>query len=156
MTGIPNRNFHIFDAVALAGRALGWDVLSPAEQDRELLKAHGLNPEQVEGFTDNGGDVEGLLGITYEQFLATDLIAICERDAIILIPHWENSPGARTERFVAEACGKDVYLAEWRYSGWQFFLDPVQKRMNAVLMSRFGGVAAITREEATSGHRLGC
>lgn len=137
MTGIAQRNFPLFDAVSLAARAQGWDVLSPAEQDRAVLKGVlGKTPEDVEGFALNGGDIEGLLGMSYEEFLGGDFIEVIMRDAIILIPGWEDSPGAKSERFVAEVTGKDVYLAIFRPSGWNFYLDPQQKRMNCVLMAR--------------------
>lgn len=143
MTGLPNRNFPMFDDVTAAARVAGMDALSPAEQDREVLQGLlGKTPEEVEGFAENGGDIEGELGMTYEEFLAGDIIEVAARDAIILLPGWENSAGARAERFVAEVTGKRVYLADRIDGGWTFLPDPEQKRMNCVLMSRLGGVPA--------------
>lgn len=131
MTGLPSRQFQVFDGVTLAARALGIDIHSPAEEDRIALEAAGFDLIDVPGFAENGGDIEGLLGITYEQFMATDFIAICQRKAIIMLPKWEQSSGARSERFVAEMTGSEVWLAFWSYSGWHLYLDDVQRRMTS-------------------------
>lgn len=129
MTGIPAFNFPMFDAVSCAWRAAGNVAVSPADHDRAV----GVVP----------GDSS-----RYKELLAWDIAQVAgECEVIVMLPDWENSPGARAERFVAEACGKAVYLAMWRYSGWQFFLDPEQKRMNCVLMSRFGGVPRAGQDE---------
>lgn len=147
MTGKPFFAFPTFDAVSAAARLQGIEVVSPAEHDRQVCRELGVSmPEMLDGF--NEGDLQRYhtaMGTSFEDLLGWDTQVIVDCDAIIMLPSWESSTGARHERYVAEACGKQVYLAyvwlaDSENMGWRFGLDPEQKRMSCVLMSRLGGV----------------
>ena len=139
MSGIPEFNFPTFAAVADATRLQGIAVISPGEHDLEVCP----DMRECDGYAE--GDVVAFAaatGFDYAEALTWDTIAVAECDAIIMLPGWEGSTGARHERYVAEACGKRVLLAGHNHNGWYFDDDPEQKRMKCVLMSRLGGVEA--------------
>lgn len=96
MTGISEFNFHEFDRYAAILKSHGHDVSNPAQMDREL------------GFDSSVSEVsqEFLRGA-----LRRDLAAICDADAIAMLPGWENSGGARIEWMLAVRLGlKIIYL----------------------------------------------
>jgi hypothetical protein len=101
MTGRPQFNFPMFNAVASMLRIQGFNIMSPAELDDPLIR--DLAMESAEGDdtinTDSWGD-----------FLSRDVkIVADEVDGVICLPGWEPSKGARLEVFVAVCQGKDVY-----------------------------------------------
>jgi hypothetical protein len=87
MTGIEDYNFPAFNAAADSWRAVGWDVINPAELDGEDTS----HP--------------------WDFYLRRDLKLLVDCDAIAQLPGWENSKGARLETHVAEALGLSVYDA---------------------------------------------
>jgi hypothetical protein len=93
MRGCLDFNFPSFQIAAAALRRVGWTVLSPAERDL----AEGFDPT-----------LNTLEGFDVEAAMADDFAMILEADAIVLLPGWEQSKGARAERFVAEKVGKHV------------------------------------------------
>lgn len=98
MAGLPEHNFPAFHAEAARLRALGHEVLSPAEKAGEQAAADA--------------DTQGLAfreTQTYKDFLRADLRMVLDCDAISLLPGWENSRGATLERTVAEAIGLEVW-----------------------------------------------
>lgn len=98
MAGIPGHNFPAFHAEAARLRALGHDVLSPAEKAGEqaatAAQEHGLEFRETQ---------------TYKDFLKADLRMVLDSDAVQLLPGWENSRGATLEVHVARAVGIDVW-----------------------------------------------
>lgn len=93
MRGIPEFNFPTFKAAATFLRALGHEVISPAELD------------EAEGTTD----------CTMRHFMQRDLTALLACDGIVLLPGWSDSKGAMLERHAAQVCGLRVlYLREGR------------------------------------------
>ncbi len=84
MRGIPDLNFPAFDAVAKVARDRGWNVISPAESDRE----HGITPEtkNVDIAAVAKRDCEAILNLDKDR-----------GDGLILLPGWEKSVGARAE-----------------------------------------------------------
>jgi hypothetical protein len=101
MTGIPQFNFPAFDAAAAALREAGYDVVSPAEMDDPETRAAALaSPDGAPGSGSSSGE-------TWGDFLARDvkLIADGGLDAIVVLPGWERSRGARLETFVGGALG---------------------------------------------------
>lgn len=103
MTGRPHFNFDKFDAVSDALRALGYNVVSPAElddpEDRERAMA-----------SPDGAPIHYTYGKTHADFLARDLKIIADRiDAIVVLPEWETSVGARIETFIGFSYGKPIY-----------------------------------------------
>src|SRR6185437_6236985 len=92
MRGYPQFNFPAFDKAAKLGRALGWEVISPADLDRESGfhedTATTISPEFVRACVRR--DIEALLSLRTE-----------DGDAIALLPGWHNSRGAKAELAVA-------------------------------------------------------
>lgn len=89
MRGLPDLNFPAFDAAAAYYRRLGFEVISPAEQDREIL-ARG---EEV----------------VYADVLVLDIALIRYCDAVALLPGWTSSPGALAEKAFADAIDIKVW-----------------------------------------------
>lgn len=87
MSGLPDLNFPAFHAEAARLRALGYDVVSPAE----------VNPDHT---------------MSWEQCMRADIKALCDCDAIALMPGWENSKGAHLELHIAHRIGLRVYHCE--------------------------------------------
>lgn len=97
MTGLPQNNFPAFDNAASDLRALGYDVVSPAELDDPADRDLALQDLPA---TKTWGD-----------FLARDvkLIADAGIGAIILLPNWQQSRGARLEATVGLLCHLTFY-----------------------------------------------
>jgi nucleoside 2-deoxyribosyltransferase len=55
----------------------------------------------------------------HEQFLNGDIAIISRCDGIVMLPGWEESNGAKVERQVAIALGKEVYYWE---NDWELLL----------------------------------
>lgn len=87
MTGLPEFNHPKFNAVASILRAQGTEVVNPAEVDA--------------GSTDQ----------PWEFYMRLALRGMLECDAVIMLPGWENSRGARIERRLAGELGMTV--TEW-------------------------------------------
>jgi hypothetical protein len=83
MTGYPEFNYPAFNDAAEHLRALGHEVLSPAE-------------------------VDVLPGTTWETYLRADIILLVRSDAVAVLPGWEMSRGARLEVHIAHALGMTV------------------------------------------------
>lgn len=83
MTGLPDNNFPAFHAVAQALREAGEDVVNPAE----------INPDA---------------SLSWEECMRADIKALCDCDAIYLLPGWEQSKGAHLELHVAHRLGLKV------------------------------------------------
>lgn len=79
MTGYPELNYPLFHSTAERLRAMGFEVVSPAE----------LNP----------------LTETYRNAMKKDICALIECDHILLLDGWEKSKGASLERHIAEVLG---------------------------------------------------
>lgn len=106
MTGIPQFNFSAFDVAASTLRAMGYEVVSPAELDTPEDRALALaSPD---------GRIETVVK-SWGQFLARDVLLIADGDAdgpidgIFVLPGWDNSRGARLETFVGFLCRKPIY-----------------------------------------------
>lgn len=98
MSGIVGYNFPAFREAAEDLRSRGIDVLSPVEMD----EADGLDPA---GFKD--GD---LPVAKYAEVLSRDIQQIADTgvEAIVVLPGFENSGGARTEVAFGHALGLPV------------------------------------------------
>ncbi len=93
MSGIPQFNFPAFYAASEVLRAQGWEIISPAELDDAEDKGAALaspdgNPKNAKR--------------TWGDFLARDVKLIADGDinAIIFLPNWYKSRGARLEATV--------------------------------------------------------
>ena len=104
MRGIPHFNFPAFDAAKSYLIGLGYDVLSPADLDREL---DGFDPYKAEYETAEGcADFPETMH--FDAVVLRDLTAVTQCDAIALLPGWEKSKGAVAEIAVAHWMGKPV------------------------------------------------
>lgn len=88
MTGIPEFNFPAFDAARDRLIAEGWEVISPADMDRDV----GFDPT-----IDNKVSKEFL-----EEAMKRDIDAIYRCDAIYMLDGWETSIGAVAEHAIAK------------------------------------------------------
>ena len=86
MTGLPELNFPAFHAEATRLRALGYEVVNPAE----------INPDK---------------DMSWRQCMRTDIAALVFCDGIQLLPGWQDSKGATLEHHIAERLGMDVSYA---------------------------------------------
>ena len=84
MTGLPNLNFPAFNRAAVRLRNLRWDVVNPV----------AINPNPDADWLD---------------CIAADLLAMRDCTAIVLLPGWETSFGARIERLAAERMGLEIF-----------------------------------------------
>lgn len=96
MRGYPLSNFPAFDEAARRLRVGQWDVISPAEHDREI------------GFDEN--DPTALDGFDLGGALLWDLQQIATRaDVVVLLPGWDRSAGVAAELALARAINLRVY-----------------------------------------------
>ena len=98
MRGIPELNFPEFYRIAALWEGLGWEVVNPAQMDKE----HGYVPTKTQTVFAN---------LSIEQAMSRDLPAVHSCDAIALMAGWEHSQGAKMELQYAREHGKIVYDA---------------------------------------------
>lgn len=106
MTGLPSFNIPAFDALAAALRAIGHEVVSPAELDDPEIRAISL------ASPDGAMNTLRTHGHTWGDFLARDVKLIADDgiECIVVLPGWEQSRGARLETFVGNAlCGIPIF-----------------------------------------------
>jgi hypothetical protein len=104
MSGIKDFNFPAFMAAAASLREQGYTVFNPAEKDLEI--------HRKEIFEGNGDVAEcEAKGFSLREAMRWDMNAICDSDAIALLPGWELSGGARAEWALAACLRlKFIYL----------------------------------------------
>lgn len=83
MSGLPELNFPAFHAAAAALRAKGFDVVNPAEINAE-------HPGR------------------WESCMKADIKALCDCDALVMLPGWERSNGAHLEVHLAHRLGMQI------------------------------------------------
>ena len=100
MTGHPYHNVPAFLEAAETLRERGFDLIVPCELDGDKWTATAMADET--GLKKFGRR-------TWGSFLSRDVKVIADKaDAIILLPEWETSKGARLEAFVAINCGYPI------------------------------------------------
>src|SRR5262245_30802078 len=103
--GRPGFNFPAFHRAAVALRAAGHDVFSPAERD---IERHGADISAG----NHSGDEDAAArkyGFDLRVALGEDLAWICANaEAIALLPGWRESKGATADRAAAVALGLQV------------------------------------------------
>lgn len=87
MTGRPSLNFPAFNEAAASLRRLGYEVTNPAE----------INPDA---------------SLPWAQCMRADIKALCDCDALALLPGWEDSKGAHLEVHIAHRIGIKVRSLE--------------------------------------------
>lgn len=83
MTGIENLNFPAFHREAAHYRALGHEVVNPAE----------VNSDPAAG---------------WNACMRKDIPELCTCDGILMMPGWERSKGASLEHYIARALDMQV------------------------------------------------
>lgn len=150
MQGKPLYNFPLFDAAAKQFSKFGYDVINPAELDRQA------------GFDPANGDV--VTPEFLEQARKRDLEALLTCDGIAMLPGWENSKGARAEHAVALWAGLSVY--QWSEDAARKIFDPENKTSPAPNLADPKGAAGAKKcplwlipthpmEEVAWVHKLG-
>lgn len=87
MTGLPEFNFPAFHAAAAALRSRGFEVENPAE-----------NPTPACG--------------SWLAYMRMAVAQVATVDAVVLLPGWEQSRGAKVEFRLAEGLGLQVMTLE--------------------------------------------
>jgi hypothetical protein len=103
MRGFKDFNFPSFDRQAKVLLIQGWEVINPAEMDRE----NGEPPSDPMEYNPlvNYEDREFM-----RKVLKRDIMEICENcTAIYMMSGWEKSKGATAEWSVAKALGLSIY-----------------------------------------------
>ena len=96
MSGIKDLNFPAFVDAGERIRSCGHSVFVPNEDMERYPGFDCSNPETFKN-------------LDMSEIMCKDLIEVLAADAIVLLPGWENSQGARLERIVAESTGKLVF-----------------------------------------------
>ena len=111
MSGIPNFNFPAFNKLAAQLRAAGHECFNPAERD--IARHAGVDISAGNLIGDVAVAVKDH-GFSLREALAEDTNYIClVANAIVMLPGWELSKGARAEWHLAVALGHTVvYLTE--------------------------------------------
>jgi hypothetical protein len=92
MTGYENYNFAEFDKARDYLITLGYDVISPADEDRKL----GLDP--TKGLAPKGyWESEEVRFAFYRKCMMADLDWVARVDVVYFLRGWEKSRGARAE-----------------------------------------------------------
>lgn len=105
MRGYDNWNFDSFDRQAKSLRQNGWEVINPAELERNLQKKYGENDPHDFNPNTNQSDQEFL-----RKALQQDMTQICDNcTALYMLSGWEKSKGAIAERSLAQALGLDIF-----------------------------------------------
>ena len=92
MTGLPDLNFPAFNAEAARLRALGYEVVNPAE----------MNPSEP----------------CWKACMRKDIAALMQCDWIAMLPDWQLSRGATEEYRLSELVGIEVFAASSIVSPW--------------------------------------
>lgn len=103
MRGIKDFNFPAFNAAQAVLRAKGFEVFSAAEYEEQLFGV-GFNKSET-------GDLKDISmpGWNFREAFLKDCDYICRTaDAVVCLPDWEVSKGARAEVAVARAIGIEV------------------------------------------------
>ncbi len=95
MRGHPELNFPRFHEEAAWLRSKGWKIFSPARRDEAdpVLNGHWTVNEKR--------------GLDY--YMQYDLAAVAQTQAVICLPGWETSQGARLETMVAVELAHPVF-----------------------------------------------
>lgn len=85
MTGLPDLNFPAFYAMAAELRALGHEVINPAE----------VNPDHT---------------MSWVECMRRDIAELVKCDAVRILPGWHSSRGAMLELHIANQLGLQVHF----------------------------------------------
>lgn len=106
MRGKPHFNFAAFDAARDKLSSEGWNVISPADIDRE----HGFDALTLPKSHDWNDCAS--IGIAQEECFDRDIAAIRKSDAVYMLKGWQGSKGATAEHACAVWLGLEVIYEE--------------------------------------------
>lgn len=108
MTGYKYFNFPAFDEWKDTLLCRGYNVISPADLDREV----GFDAMKLPEDSDwtKWGDALGEFDL--DACIERDVEAVKKCDIIFMLKGWENSTGAKAEKALAEWMGKEVRYEE--------------------------------------------
>lgn len=104
MRGCKYYNFVTFDVYKEYFENQGYNVISPADLDRE----HGFDPFDLPEDYD-WNTLPNDNGFSFADCVKRDVDAVLECDVVFLLFKWENSKGATAEKTLAEWAGKAVW-----------------------------------------------
>lgn len=125
MRNHPNFNFELFFAAAKLLRMGGWNVISPAEMDIEAKEPWivSVSPLVIDtDFAIDDGECRRLIRRDVEAILT---LRRANGDAIVLLPDWEDSTGAFSERHTAKWAKIPALQFTFTDRNKDFFLDPI-------------------------------
>jgi hypothetical protein len=126
MRGISECNFPAFEKATKELREFGYEVFSPHEHDMEM------------GFDPIGTDITDLddAGYSIRDALGADLAWItANAEAIVVLPGWAGSKGARAEVSTAEAIGIPVYTMDYIIN--DYIVKTAKRHLNAMSTGKF-------------------
>lgn len=106
MSNYKNLNFESFEEQEKIWTEAGFEVISPAAMD--------IESGDVEVTRWKNGNIKSVVSnpdFNYEAALQRDLAAVATCQAIVLLPGWNESPGAKRELAAALALGLEVIVA---------------------------------------------
>ena len=119
MTNVNNHNFPLFDHVAEVLRAADYGVISPAEHARKILGTLQ--------------DIQKMDKAELEERVRTELMPaqltlICRyADAMVMLPGWQQSLGAKAEHALAQWRKMPIYECPDVVLVDEQWLTPLQK-----------------------------
>lgn len=97
MTGYVDLNFPAFHAKAKEQRALGYEVINPAEINGgadELVACAVMSKEELQ--------------VHWQKCMRNDIAGLLTCERIVMLDGWENSRGATLEHHIAKSLGFEV------------------------------------------------
>lgn len=101
----PFLGFPAFDEAAERLTAQGWEVVSPADLDREA----GHDPATMDVPDDYDWCDLSVIGLDLKGAIRRDVEAILTCDAMFMLKGWDESMGATAERAIAQWLGIPIY-----------------------------------------------
>ena len=125
MSGLPENNYPAFHAAASALRAAGYRVVNPAE-----LHPHGWY-RRIMARVFSALMRRAHPAPSWSEYMRADLAALLRCHAIVTLPGWESSKGARCEVAIASELG----MAQWSLSAAMGAQDDPVFCRNAALIA---------------------
>ena len=104
MRGLPDFNYPLFNSVAKTLRGSGHKVYNPAE------------------------NFDGDQTLDFSDYMHQDLTQLMDSDAVLMLPGWQDSEGARVEYQVAKSLGLDV-----RFHGCASQTEPAEMEASRIV-----------------------